>query len=112
MNLTDGIPDDGSGFGNVDIKTQFNVNLGKPGCLDGTPFYLGLDGNAGSKVNFVGDAAARARPRARLFGPDGADVDRLPRQCGRDAPSSRLAACPASGKASCSTTRRARRGWR
>ena len=36
MNLTDGIPDDGSGYGNVDIKTQFNVNLGKPGCLDGT----------------------------------------------------------------------------
>ena len=53
MNLTDGIPDDGSGFGNVDIKTQFNVNLGKPGCLDNTPFYLGLDGNAGSQVNFA-----------------------------------------------------------
>jgi hypothetical protein len=53
MNLTDGIPDDGSGFGNVDIKTQFNVNLGNTGCLDGTPFYLGLDGNAGSKVNFA-----------------------------------------------------------
>jgi PA domain len=53
MNLTDGIPDDGSGYGNVDIKTQFNVNLGKPGCLDNTPFYLGLDGNAGSQVNFA-----------------------------------------------------------
>ncbi len=53
VNLTDGIPDDGSGYGNADIKTQFNVNLGKPGCLDGSPFYLGLDGNAGSKVNFV-----------------------------------------------------------
>jgi len=53
MNLTDGIPDDGSGFGNVDIKTQFNVNLGKPGCLDGTFFYLGLDGNAGSNTNFA-----------------------------------------------------------
>ena len=37
----------------MDIKTQFNVNLGNTGCLDGTPFYLGLDGNAGSKVNFV-----------------------------------------------------------
>ena len=48
MNLSDGIPDDGSGYGNVDIKTQFNVNLGNPGCLDGTPFYLGLDGNAGN----------------------------------------------------------------
>jgi hypothetical protein len=32
MNLTDGIPDDGSGFGNVDIKTQFNVNLGNTGA--------------------------------------------------------------------------------
>ena len=37
----------------MDIKTQFNVNLGNTGCLDGTPFYLGLDGNAGTKVNFV-----------------------------------------------------------
>lgn len=45
--------DDGSGYGNVDIKTQFNVNLGKPGCLTGTPFYLGLDGNAGAQVNFM-----------------------------------------------------------
>jgi hypothetical protein len=52
-NLTAGNPDDGSGFGNVDIKTQFNVNLGKAGCLDGLPFYLGLDGNAGGKINFV-----------------------------------------------------------
>jgi hypothetical protein len=54
MNLTDGIPDDGTGYGNVDIKTQFNVNLGNVGCLTGTPFYLGLDNNAGSgKVDFV-----------------------------------------------------------
>jgi len=53
VNLSAGQPDDGSGFGNVDIKTQFNVNLGNPGCLDGTSFYLGLDGNAGSKINFV-----------------------------------------------------------
>ncbi len=47
------IPDDGSGYGNVDIKTQFNVNLGNANCLSGTPFYLGLDGNAGTKVNFM-----------------------------------------------------------
>jgi hypothetical protein len=54
MNLTDGTPDDGSGFGNVDIKTQFNINLGNPGCLTGTAFYLGLDNNAGSgKVDFA-----------------------------------------------------------
>jgi hypothetical protein len=52
-NLSAGQPDDGSGYGNVDIKTQFNANLGKTGCLDGTPFYLGLDGNAGGKINFV-----------------------------------------------------------
>jgi len=53
INLSEGQPDDGSGFGNVDIVTQFNVNLGKTGCLDGTPFYLGLDGKAGSQVNFM-----------------------------------------------------------
>lgn len=53
VNLTDGTPDDGSGFGNVDIKTQFNVNLGQPGCLTGSTFYLGLDGNAGGQVNFA-----------------------------------------------------------
>jgi len=52
-NLSEGNPDDGSGFGNVDIKTQFNVNLGNADCLAGSPFYLGLDGNAGSKINFV-----------------------------------------------------------
>jgi hypothetical protein len=53
VNLSAGIPDDGSGYGTVDIKTQFNVNLGNPNCLAGSPFYLGLDGNAGTKVNFV-----------------------------------------------------------
>jgi hypothetical protein len=52
-NLSAGQPDDGSGFGNVDIKTQFNARLGQPGCLDGSPFYLGLDGKAGSAVNFA-----------------------------------------------------------
>jgi PA domain len=53
VNLSAGVPDDGTGYGNVDIKTQFNVNLGNTGCLDGSPFYLGLDGNAGTKVNFA-----------------------------------------------------------
>jgi len=52
-NLSDGTPDDGTGYGNADIKTQFNVNLGNTGCLDGSGFYLGIDGNAGAKVNFV-----------------------------------------------------------
>ncbi len=53
VNLSADIPDDGSSYGTVDIKTQFNVNLGNAGCLAGSPFYLGLDGHAGSKVNFV-----------------------------------------------------------
>jgi PA domain len=53
VNLSAGVPDDGTGYGNVDIKTQFNVNLGNPGCLDGAFFYLGLDGNAGTRVNFA-----------------------------------------------------------
>lgn len=52
-NLSAGQPDDGSGYGNVDIKTQFNGNLGNPGCLDGSHFYLGLDGKAGNDINFV-----------------------------------------------------------
>lgn len=49
-----GQPDDGTGYGNVDIKTQFNVNLGNTGCLDGSAFYLGLDGNVpAGQINFV-----------------------------------------------------------
>lgn len=28
---------------NDDINSNFNVNLGNPGCLTGIPFYLGLD---------------------------------------------------------------------
>ncbi len=31
---------------NMDIKTQFNMNLGKSDCLPSKPFYLGLDNNA------------------------------------------------------------------
>ena len=53
VNLIEGNPDDGSGFGNVDIKTQFNVNLGNVGCLTGRGFYLGFDGNAGTQVNLL-----------------------------------------------------------
>jgi len=52
-NLSEDQPDDGTGYGNVDIKTQFNARLGQPGCLDGSPFYLGLDGNNGSEVDFA-----------------------------------------------------------
>jgi hypothetical protein len=53
VNLSDGTPDDGTGYGNFDIKTQFNVNLGNADCLAGNGFYLGLDGNAAGKVNFA-----------------------------------------------------------
>lgn len=53
LNLIEGTPDDGSGFGNVDIKTQFNINLGAANCLAGSSFYLGLDGNTGGKINFA-----------------------------------------------------------
>jgi hypothetical protein len=35
------------------ISANFNVNLGKTGCLDGSPFYLGLDGNEGTLIDFV-----------------------------------------------------------
>jgi len=37
----------------AEIRARFNSNLGNTGCLTGSPFYLGLDGNAGSKVNLV-----------------------------------------------------------
>lgn len=52
VNLSAGVPDDGTGYGNVDIKTQFNVNLGNAGCLPGRGFYLGIDDNIGTLINF------------------------------------------------------------
>jgi hypothetical protein len=52
-NLSADQPDDGSGYGNVDIKTQFNSNLGQPNCLAGSGFYLGVDGKAGNQINFA-----------------------------------------------------------
>lgn len=30
----------------LDIIARFNVNLGRPGCLTGAPYYLGTDGKA------------------------------------------------------------------
>jgi hypothetical protein len=42
-----------SGYDDADIKTQFNINLGGANCLTGTSFYLGVDGNAGTNINFV-----------------------------------------------------------
>jgi hypothetical protein len=35
------------------INARFNSELGKAGCLTGTSFYFGLDGNEGSNVDFV-----------------------------------------------------------
>jgi hypothetical protein len=36
-----------------EISAQFNSNLGNTGCLDGTHFYLGLDGSHGSDEDLV-----------------------------------------------------------
>ena len=36
-----------------DINANFNSNLGNVGCLDGTFFYLGVDGNHGTDIDFV-----------------------------------------------------------
>jgi hypothetical protein len=33
-----------------EIDARFNVNLGQPGCLDGVPFYLGLDNQHGDSA--------------------------------------------------------------
>ncbi|HEX8722334.1 MAG TPA: PA domain-containing protein [Pyrinomonadaceae bacterium] len=38
---------------NPEINAQFNSNLGNTGCLEGKPFYLGLDGNHGSGIDLV-----------------------------------------------------------
>ncbi len=38
---------------NAEIRARFNINLGTPGCLDNSPFYLGLDNNHGSGVDLV-----------------------------------------------------------
>ena len=53
IDLTDGTPVTGTNYDNADIKTQFNVNLGKTGCLTGTTFYLGYTGFNGTGVNFL-----------------------------------------------------------
>ncbi|WP_394779131.1 PA domain-containing protein [Undibacterium sp.] len=35
------------------IRARFNSNLGNADCLAGSPFYLGLDGNAGTAIDLV-----------------------------------------------------------
>ena len=37
----------------ADIRARFNVNLGSPGCLTGTGWYLGFDGNHGTQIDLV-----------------------------------------------------------
>ena len=39
--------------GAPDINANFNVNLGQPTCLAGSPFYLGLDNNHGTAIDLV-----------------------------------------------------------
>ncbi len=39
--------------GAPEITAQFNSNLGNPGCLEGAPFYLGLDNRHGSNTDLV-----------------------------------------------------------
>ncbi|HTD05792.1 PA domain-containing protein [Undibacterium sp.] len=39
--------------GVAQIRARFNINLGKSNCLAGSPFYLGLDSNAGTAVDLV-----------------------------------------------------------
>jgi uncharacterized repeat protein (TIGR01451 family) len=36
-----------------EINATFNINLGQPGCLTGTFFYLGLDNNHGANIDLV-----------------------------------------------------------
>jgi len=36
-----------------DLRARFNVNLGNPGCLTGTGWYLGLDNNHGTQIDLV-----------------------------------------------------------
>jgi hypothetical protein len=39
-----------------DVQAIFNINLGQPTCLAGSPFYLGLDANEGVGVDLVATA--------------------------------------------------------
>ena len=44
--------DDPAGSG-AEISANFNSNLGNPGCLTGSPFYLGLDNNHGPLIDLL-----------------------------------------------------------
>jgi hypothetical protein len=36
-----------------DIRARFSSNIGTPGCLEGRPFYLGLDNNHGNAIDLI-----------------------------------------------------------
>ncbi len=36
-----------------ELRARFNINLGQPTCLAGSPFYLGLDNNHGTQIDLV-----------------------------------------------------------
>ena len=73
-NLAAGQADDGTGYGNVDIKTQFNINLGQPGCVDGAFFYLGLDGKGGSGLTDFVEVLLHEFGHGLGFGVNGTDT--------------------------------------
>jgi hypothetical protein len=51
------IPAGTAGLPSYDLVAIFNVNLGASGCLTGSPFYYGLDGNEGpSRIDLVATA--------------------------------------------------------
>jgi hypothetical protein len=73
VNLAADQPDDGTGYGNVDIKAQFNINLGQPGCITGFPFYLGLDGKGGPNVSDLVEVLLHELGHGLGFGVNGTD---------------------------------------
>ena len=83
-----------------EIRARFNVNLGQPGCLDGRPFYLGLDNNHGT-LSTSSPCSCTSSGMA-----SGSRTSRAGRPA-RSSPASRR-----SGTSSCSTTRRASTGSR
>ena len=49
--LADKLATSDRSVGNPDINATFNSNLGQPGCLDGSFFYYGFDGNEGTNTD-------------------------------------------------------------
>lgn len=74
VNLAAAQPDDGTGYGNADIKAQFNINLGQPGCVDGAFFYLGLDGQGGAGRTDLVEVLLHELGHGLGFGVNGTDT--------------------------------------